>query len=281
MKKTRKKGQNNSAIKHMKQIERLTKKTTDKRFNQQDAQTVYDTVFEYVEQYRDCYESELNLKLPDLSYYCNEMVEKFAESNNLIVVTDTWKIFDAFCEDAFYMFKEWMNEENISFDILKYIGRTSSFRIGDLYDVNPYKRQNIMECIFPDSIAEITSDGRIFYREEYEKSEIKDDIEWIVDHGIEVAKEYLDPIIKVYDYIANFKKNELQYFSEWLSDMWEFNAVFFDTKTAPYSDFPVQAIENYIEDLENYKTYTCISSQDEIIYSKIEKVKSILKGEEK
>lgn len=66
---------------------------------------------------------QTNLKLYDVSYHTEEMVEKYYPN----FTGNADDLFWNFCESEYWSFEEYLNEENL---VMNHIGRTSSFYFG-------------------------------------------------------------------------------------------------------------------------------------------------------
>ena len=139
-------------------------------------------------------------------------------------------MFNLFCENNYDGFIEWCKENNIDFDELRYnVGRTSSFYLGELHnnDTNKYTvalAQASYEFNMSDLEFNEDEDGNITLIEDITGVE---DIEDMVNSMLALVEtmyadltDKLNDIIKVYDYIADFKKNQVENFKEYVKDNW-------------------------------------------------------------
>ena len=142
--------------------------------------------------------------------------------------------FYTFCDDMYEQFlNDLMTVKGIDFNELKdSLGRTSSFYLGKLHNNEKDKY-----CC---ALTEASYEFATYYGDELTFSEnengiyltISDDI---ADERIEEAvndmlgmteviysdlKDKLDEIIYVYDYIKDFKDNQVEYFKDYVKDTW-------------------------------------------------------------
>lgn len=251
------------------------------KYNLQDAQTVFDAVCADLMD-DPCWQESLNLKLPDVSYYCDKIIKKYANDHNLIFIDTIDNVFHHFCEDMYSDFKEFLEDEKIDESIMHYIGSTSSFKLTNLYAPTPYQYSNILHEIMPEIYCvDSTSDGQL-YCCEWENQDFGipnadyyGDLEDIVLHLQDDMEKYITKARMVYVHIVDFKKNELEYFKEWLDG---FREIYFEERVVPYANFPLNEIEKCIEDIKKWREYTCKTKEDMIVYSKLEQIEEILKG---
>lgn len=142
--------------------------------------------------------------------------------------------FYTFCDDMLEQFlNDLMTIKGIDFNELKdNIGRTSSFYLGKLHNTEKDK----YSCALTKASYEFAT----YYGDELTFSEnengiyltISDDIaderiEETVNDMLEMTeviysdlKNKLDEIIYVYDYIKDFKDNQVEYFKDYVKDTW-------------------------------------------------------------
>jgi hypothetical protein len=169
----------------------------------------------------------LNLKLYDC-FGMNEIETDFGK----IVLNDdvASSAFYTFCELSYdNMLEDLKENDNINFvDIADYIGRTSSFYIGKAH--NDYKDK------FTVALAELSDTWRETLVEHLETENgftIRDDVDL---NGEDDAEQYMNDMLDiaqnverefeeafheievVYDYITNFKENQVEYFKDYVLD---------------------------------------------------------------
>lgn len=142
--------------------------------------------------------------------------------------------FYTFCDDMYEQFlNDLMTVKGIDFNELKdSLGRTSSFYLGKLHNTEKDKY-----CC---ALTEASYEFATYYGDELTFSENENGIyltisDNIADERIEEAvndmlemteviysdlKNKLDEIIYVYDYIKDFKDNQVEYFKDYVKDTW-------------------------------------------------------------
>ena len=179
-------------------------------------------IIPYIETLSEKLGESYNLKLYDVSYYADEIIEKYPllydqEKDN----NSAYNVFWYFCEDSYNQFTEWLHEENISKnDIFNYIGRTSSFYIGDFHSFDGVVDILYAICDFSD--IQFDSSGKIVpfvdINIDYYDS-LKDDqpeLEYIITgKALNDIKKHFEVALSVQHYIEDFKKNQIDYFNEY------------------------------------------------------------------
>lgn len=141
--------------------------------------------------------------------------------------------FNTFCVDMFEEFDYNLKEKGIDFEELKHhIGSTSKFYLGKLYNNN---RDKLIYALVEASYDFATYGGDELIFTEDEKGihltisdNVTDErIEETVNDMLEMTetiysdlKDKLDEIIYVYDYIEEFKDNQVENFKEYVRDTW-------------------------------------------------------------
>lgn len=142
--------------------------------------------------------------------------------------------FYTFCDDMYEQFlNDLMTVKGIDFNELKdSLGRTSSFYLGKLHNTEKDKY-----CC---ALTEASYEFATYYGDELTFSENENGIyltisDNIADERIEETvndmlemteviysdlKNKLDEIIYVYDYIKDFKDNQVEYFKDYVKDTW-------------------------------------------------------------
>lgn len=191
-----------------------------------------DKCFKLLKDNEEKWNNYMDLKL---HYACTENVDfehydaKITFDNE---VQSRW--FYTFCDDMHEQFlNDLMTVKGIDFNELKdNIGRTSSFYLGKLHNNEKDKY-----CC---ALTEASYEFATYYGDELTFSEnengiyltISDDIadeeiEKTVNDMLEMTeviysdlKNKLDEIIYVYDYIKDFKDNQIEYFKDYVKDTW-------------------------------------------------------------
>lgn len=136
--------------------------------------------------------------------------------------------FDNWCEIEYSNFKEWASENGIDLlDLLHYVGRTSQFYIGFLY--NEFF-SDILAGVSDYGVTMIKLDdkGLIDYdrtMEEYDGDldSLVDDLLLVTNNMYTDLENALDDIVKVHNYIQNFKKYQCENFFNFVVDGWQAN----------------------------------------------------------
>lgn len=174
-----------------------------------------------------------NLKLYDLS---NELI--FNKKYNHLSDKEKNDLFNTFCEDEYDLFHEDMGEESLYIDF-KQIGKTSSFYVVpksyfDYYNIEDYTNKSFKEKIFmlldefmnnkygywntsnslmdiqEEKIINIRNNDVIDFIREYDFT-----IDTLVEDFKNFLIEYFEDVLKVYEYIEDFKRNQCQNFEEY------------------------------------------------------------------
>ena len=153
-----------------------------------------------------------NLKLYDASYLACKVGE---ENDNLEEMCD---LFNDFCDDSF---KEFMEGDDAPMEGLKLcnIGSTSMFRIDtedELYgrayyydNYNNASKEERKQMLYEEFLYLQNTD-----EVEFDEME-KDEIELLIDEMKDYMESFKD-IINAYKAIDNFKKNQVEYFKDYL-----------------------------------------------------------------
>ena len=160
-----------------------------------------------------------NLKLYDANYLAYKIAE---ESGN----EEVFEAFNNFCQESFDTFIE-DSESPMRGLKLKHLGRTSSFRIdtedglyGGAYyydDYNNASKEEKKQMLYEEFLYLHNTDESDF--EEMDKDEIELLIEEMKDYI-----ENFNNIIEAYKEIEDFKKNQVEYFKEYIEDYdYDFN----------------------------------------------------------
>ena len=160
-----------------------------------------------------------NLKLYDANYLACKIAE---ESGN----EEVFEAFNNFCQESFDTFME-DSESPMRGLKLKHLGRTSSFRIdtedglyGGAYyydDYNNASKEEKKQMLYEEFLYIQNTDESDF--EEMDKDEIELLIEEMKDYI-----ENFNNIIEAYKEIEDFKKNQVEYFKEYIEDYdYDFN----------------------------------------------------------
>ena len=161
----------------------------------------------------------MDLKLHDTSYYSwSEAGTDFPE-----IEEDMNDLFYDFCDISYHFMVEDFNESGYEWEKRQYIGRTSSFYLSG-YQIRGYRTEtedidSILSEVLEkygwyDSIPDI-EDGKIVIDDYIEDS--KANIEYIAsEEFIQDFNKEISGILKMYEYIKDFKDNQIEYFKEYL-----------------------------------------------------------------
>lgn len=177
-------------------------------------------VLNWLDSIEDVWARMRTLKLHDVSYALYKgILDKYP------LVEEEYKeddLFNWFCEDSYDNFLEWMKEEGIT-DERKYIGRTSSFYLTDLYSRDKEvvlaelidKTVNGFDYLDFDKEGNMEQLGWGSYSEEDVLLFAQDEMEYVASGKfLEDAKEIMQDAIKIAKYIDDFKANQVEYFEE-------------------------------------------------------------------
>lgn len=175
----------------------------------------------------------MDLKLHDIGYGDADCDFELNEAEIHFTEDYLESCFTDFCNISYDEFIEWCKEEGIDFNELKDdVGRTSSFYLGRLHnnDISKY-----IEAL-AEAVDDFNMSSLVFRMEDdkirpiLEINENDDDIEDIVNEMLSLSeclydnlKHKLDDIVKVYDYIHDFKENQVESFKDFVQEEWKMN----------------------------------------------------------
>lgn len=256
----------------------------------------YKTAQKTVEALGDFYDkhtdflSTHNLKLYDANFYnCSEEMQKdfpLCYSNSQKNDVD---YFYEFCEQAY---EDYRNLYPYHGDNEKYIGRTSSFffvphqettNASDYIDSNTYKNKgNFVGDLFSYIVYDVNAS---YYISLSEKNNILFDDKEEVLNNEEIFENvccYLEDIgnydiellfadaLELYEYIDDFKKNQVEYFKDFLRN--EEENLFFDNKTEKQNFDALEKCithglksDNYTDNEKAYITLILENARNEIL----------------
>lgn len=188
-----------------------------------------DKCFKLLKDNEEKWNDYMDLKL---HYACTENVDfehydaKITFDNE---VQSRW--FYTFCDDMFEQFNnDLMIVKGIDFKELRdNVGRTSSFYLGKLHNTEKDK----YSCALAEASYEFNVTNLEFNEDEngihfidnnlsgYE--DVEDAVNGmlaLVETMYDDLKDKLDEIIYVYDYIKDFKDNQVEYFKDYVKDTW-------------------------------------------------------------
>ena len=202
---------------------------------------------EQIQRIKDWYEEHskafdyMDLKLHDVSYYCYSKMEKefpLCYENDR---HDEYSYFYRFCESEYDSMVEDLKENfKINFkDFHHQLGRTSSFYLHDenifqfeRFRINWYWTMNqIVSEIYGSHYGCYTAfdkNGSVDLEKSLESCEeymddtsayeyLNDEIEWIATEMYNDVLKKFEDMLFVYNYIKDFKENQVEIFKEWIS----------------------------------------------------------------
>ena len=166
-----------------------------------------------------------DLKLHDVSYYICEKLDEIEGLTNKEYTNLYCHIFELFCEENYTMFEE--DEKNYNIRRI-YLGHTSSFYIESNYHdiINYYYPSNYREEYDLKEKKSMLLDEFLFIQlgiyedciEEYYST--KEDFIYMLDE----YEDFLDTIEEIYEgyeYIRDFKENQVDIFKDWYDDVYK------------------------------------------------------------
>ncbi len=167
-----------------------------------------------------------DLKLHDVSYYIGEKLGEVDGLSNEKYIELYSHIFDLFCEENYNMFEE--DEKNYNIKRV-YLGHTSKFYIEsndseivscyyypsdyrEEYDLKEKKSMLLDEFLY----IKLNTDEE-YLKEEYNT---KEDFIYMLNE----YEDFLDTIEEIYggyEYIRDFKENQIDIFKDWYDDVYK------------------------------------------------------------
>lgn len=188
-----------------------------------------DKCFKLLKDNEEKWNDYMDLKL---HYACTENVDfehydaKITFDNE---VQNRW--FYTFCDDMFEQFlNDLMTDKGIDFKELRdNVGRTSSFYLGKLHNTEKDK----YSCALAEASYEFNITNLEFNEDENGIHFIDNDLNGyediedavngmlaLIETMYDDLKDNLDEIIYVYDYIKDFKDNQVEYFKDYVKETW-------------------------------------------------------------
>lgn len=232
-------------------------------------------VLNWLEKYlsNEAFHKYTNLKLYDCAF-CNKN-DLNIPKNIKEVLTDNIlrNSFDIFCEDNFYWLNEWCEERfgKEFHECVKYMNRTSSFcmnnsnfniekdfcdTLDNIYDCfcsnwgNPSSYLNEVSRFDIESIRTIMKEDMWA-----DSEELINIIDYIInDLEGDIAKGTNDDL-ELWKHIKDFKENQLEYYSDFIIQDYEFNPEFYPVKCkycGELSEIGVDVDEDFCENCGHY-----------------------------
>lgn len=173
----------------------------------------------------DCIGQLENLKLCEVSYYIGEKLSEIEGLTDEKYNELYCHIFDLFCEENYDMFIEEEKNYNIK---RVYLGHTSSFyfesdynEVIDYYYPSDYRNEYNLEekkSMLLDEFLYI----KLNTDEEYLEEEYSTEEDFIyMLNEYEEFLETIDEIYNGYEYIKDFKENQMNIFKDWYNDVYK------------------------------------------------------------
>lgn len=172
----------------------------------------------------------MDLKLHDLFYECENIVEKFPLVSGMMAKSELYNdLFYDFCEQSYDIMVEDFQECGYDWNNREYIGRTSKFRLWGLVEFERYNI-NYVNTIYNflskngwyDCIPDFVETAGIL-TVDIEDKYINDcgaNLEYIASGELLAdIKQSTKSCIAIYQYISDFKENQIEYFREWLENI--------------------------------------------------------------
>ena len=171
-------------------------------------------IFDYIDENRDALTGYTDLKLHDVSFYCyREMATDFPLCYAADDQNSEYNYFYTFCEFSFDDFNEYLRDNGIDFyKTVDYIGRTSKFYCYAGHDNDAETMINDFIC--NDYIFEIENGHFSFFNG---FNETIADLKFFAENALKDFKAKTADAIKIYEYIKDFKQNQIDYFKEFLT----------------------------------------------------------------
>lgn len=167
-----------------------------------------------------------DLKLHDISYYIGEKLGEI-EGLSIEKCNELYShIFNLFCEDNYNAFINYEEEKNTRG---KYLGHTSRFYIDtDYYDgiINYYYASDFRSeydiekkksMLLDEFLYSVLNTDEVYIEEEFMNEQ---DFNYMLNE-YEDFLGTIEEIYDVYEYIKDFKENQVQYFEDWYENFYK------------------------------------------------------------
>ncbi len=205
---------------------------TENSFIYQSAKRMLDRAFnncmEKLKATEKMWNEPLDLKL----HYASQTNVDFDLNGASVVFGDTSLQFAMFCQIEYDAFTEWCHEKGYDFETLRdNIGRTSSFYLGKLHGNS--------DCYYLDALVEASSsfyydnilvvneiggkfvvnyDGSLASAEDIE--DLVNAMLYLVENMEKELDDTLNAIRDIYEYINDFKENQVENFKQFCKEEW-------------------------------------------------------------
>lgn len=194
-----------------------------RNFTYEDVNKAIQNVVRYMCSIENVWNEGRNLKLYDAFFNADKLLKKYPLVE---AKTNPYDAFNNFCNDAYFRFQEDISTGFIK-DLRVYVGRTSTFYITDVHDshdnmVNVIYAlleniNNGIDIEFNDDLTMKPLTWSDYYSENELIEEYQCEMEYIVKEFIYDVKKYMKNAIELADYIDTYKKNQVDYFDDYLS----------------------------------------------------------------
>ena len=187
--------------------------TTTTKETLKQAKQVLKDIFSYIDENRDALTEYTDLKLHDASFYFyrdmqNDFPLCYADDDK----NSEYNYVYRFCESSFDQFTEDLQNDKIDFHkTVDYIGHTSKFYCYAGHDT----AKNMINDFLCDYCFTIEN-GRLSFSDCYGLAETINDLERFIKDALTDFKEKTADAIEIYNYIKDFKENQIEYFKEFL-----------------------------------------------------------------
>lgn len=192
-------------------------------------------IFDYINENRDALTGYTDLKLHDVSFYCyDDMKNDFPLCYAADDQNSEYNYFYSFCEMSFDQFKEDLSENGIDFyKTVDYIGHTSKFYCYAGHDRDAETMIN--NFLYDDYTSFEIENGRFSFSGFHGTGEIINDLEYFIKNAFNDFKAKTADAITIYNYINDFKQNQIEYFKEYLTYYEDDLQAEKDAETAKYN----------------------------------------------
>ena len=193
-------------------------------------------IFDYIKENNDALTNYTDLKLHYASFYFyrdmqNDFPLCYADDDK----NSEYNYFYRFCESSFDQFTEDLQNDKIDFHkTVDYIGRTSKFYCYAGHDDDAETMIN--DFIYSEYGDEYEiKNGAFSFSHYYGVSEIINGLEYFVKNAFNDFKAKTADAITIYNYINDFKQNQIEYFKEYLTFYEDDLKAEKDAETAKYN----------------------------------------------
>ena len=167
-----------------------------------------------------------DLKLHDISYYICEKLDEIDDLTQSEYYDIYSHIFNLFCEDNYNAFINYEEENNTK---RKYLGHTSRFYIDtDCYDgiINYYYASDFRSeydiekkksMLLDEFLYSVLNTDEVYIEEEFMNDQ---DFNYMINE-YEDFLDTIEEIYNTYEYIKDFKENQVQYFEDWYENFYK------------------------------------------------------------